>query len=142
MIGMEILALLHRIWGLTGVAAFLATGVYLNLHLPPPEVSNHLTRMLFRSAHVYLLLSGLINLALGTYLRIATSPLARRSQAVGSLLILVGPILVMTAFVYEPPRASLERPLTVFAIISLLAGTLLHFLSGVRSRRSSAVTKA
>ena len=56
----------HLIIGLTVIVIFLLTGQYMEY------VHNRLlpdgTRMLYRSRHIYLLLAGLLNLAIGIYL--------------------------------------------------------------------------
>ena len=56
---------LHLIIGITVIVIFILTGQYLeyvhNRILPDG------TRMLYRSRHIYLLLSGLLNLILGIY---------------------------------------------------------------------------
>ena len=55
----------HRLLGLGTIGLFLVTGVLMrrqHLHLLPPDSG---LRVLFRSRHVYLLFSGLVNLALG-----------------------------------------------------------------------------
>jgi choline-glycine betaine transporter len=129
---MSKLSFIHRLVGIITVIAFLGTGQYLRITLPEPEVATHLSRMLARSAHVYLLLAGLINLALGIYLVRAQRGWRRGLQTAGSALLLFAPVLVFSAFVYEPPRASLERPLTLFAMIMLLAGTVSHLLCNLK----------
>jgi hypothetical protein len=126
---MSRLPFIHRLVGIITVLAFLGTGAYLRLTLPEPEVATHLSRMLARSAHVYLLLAGLINLAIGIYLARAEGGWRRRLQTIGSALLLFAPALILFAFIHEPPRASLERPWTLLAMISLLAGTVSHLLS-------------
>ena len=63
----RVLRRIHLVVGLAGVVLFLGTGQYMD------RVHDHLRgmedvrRMLFRSAHIYLLWSSLLNLALGLY---------------------------------------------------------------------------
>lgn len=123
------LALFHRIAGLATVLVFLGTGAYLAATLPEPDQSTHLMRMTYRSAHVYLLLAGLVNLGVGIYLVRAEGGWRRGLQTIGSALLLAAPVLELLAFIYEPPQASLERPLTLSAMVALLSGTLAHLPS-------------
>ena len=121
---------LHAVIGLVGVIAFVGTGAAMRLHRPGMGEVDGGTRMLYRSRHVYLLLSGLLNLALGTYYRASGRPWRRRLQSIGSCLILAAPPLLLAAFVREPHGSDLSLPFTRPAIIGMLAGTLLHAFAG------------
>jgi hypothetical protein len=92
------------------------------------------TRMLYRSRHIYLLLAGLLNLALGTYYRASGRTWRRRFQSVGSCLILAALPLLLAAFVREPHRSDLSLAFTRPAIIGMLLGTLLHAFAGAGKR--------
>jgi hypothetical protein len=89
------------------------------------------TRLLFRSTHIYLLFSGLMNLALGLYLAPATATLPRRLQQLGSVLVLLGPLLLLAAFLREPFLGGLMRPFTRPAVYTALMGMGLHWLSSL-----------
>jgi hypothetical protein len=117
---------LHSVIGLLGIVAFLGTGVFMRLHQPGMVEMDGGTRMIYRSRHVYLLLSGLLNLSLGTYCRASGRTWRRRLQSIGSCLILAAPPLLLAAFVREPHRSDLIRPFSNPAIAGMLAGTLLH----------------
>lgn len=118
---------LHLIVGLVGVVGFLGTGQYMD------KVHDHLRglddarRLLFRSTHLYLLFSSLVNLALGLYLR-PTLGWRRWVRAVGSVLILATPFLAAAAFFTEPWLSGLERPYTRPTAYGCLAGMLLHLV--------------
>jgi hypothetical protein len=118
---------LHLVIGLVGFVAFLGTGASMRLHQPGMGELDGGTRMLYRSRRSYLLLSGLLNLALGTYCRASGR---RRFQSIGSWLILAAPPLLLAAFVREPHRSDLGLPFTRPAIIGMLVGTLLHAVGG------------
>jgi hypothetical protein len=126
---MKYASILHRIAGILAVMAFLGTGLYMHRNLPAPSAGTHLLRMLYRSAHVYLLLSGLINIGLGSYFIPSRSAGMRKLQGVGSMLIILSPAIILTGFFYEVPQERLDRPMIVSAAVSLLAGTLLHLLA-------------
>jgi xanthine/uracil permease len=87
---------------------------------------------MFRSTHIYILLSGLLNLGIGTYLILSKQKWRRVLQLIGSSFVLVAPPLLICAFFYEPSSRSLERPLTLPAMLLLLIGTLSHVLSTAR----------
>jgi hypothetical protein len=121
---------LHLAIGLAGLVAFLATGAFMRLHHPALVEIDGGTRMLYRSRHVYLLLSGLLNLALGTYSRLSERTWRRGFQSVGSCLVLAAPPLLLAAFVREPRRSDPGLPYTAPAIVALSLGTLLHAVGG------------
>src|SRR5262245_57171144 len=109
---------LHLLIGLVGVLAFLASGQYMD------RVHDHLRgmedaqRLLFRSTHIYLLLTSLLNLALGLYLTASLPGWRRWLQLLGSGLVLLAPLFAALAFFTEPWLTGLERPysqLTAFA---------------------------
>ncbi len=123
----------HRLAGLATLAAFLITGFYLRFGLRL-EDGEHAIRYLFRANHVYILLAGLVNLALGAYLVPAARPWRRRAQQTGSALLLAATAALLAAFALEPPRGDPHRPITSLAVLGLFAGTLLH-LAGARPPR-------
>ena len=126
----------HLIVGLGGVAAFLASGLYMHFLHDHLRGMSDARRLLYRSTHIYLLLASLANIAYGLYARPA--PVWRRyCQTIGSCLILAGPPLLAGAFLTEPWLTDLDRPYTRPAIWSCLAGTVLHLLSQVPALSAS-----
>ena len=57
-------------------------------------------------------------------------------QLAGSCLLLAAPVILLLAFVSEPPRATPERYLTGVGILILLLGVMCHALHGSFRRRS------
>lgn len=120
----------HLIVGLGGIAAFLATGLYMD------RVHGHLrgyddtVRMLYRSTHIYVLLSAVTNTMLGLYLRDAESGWRRVLQLLGSAALLAGPPVFVAAFCTEPYLTELARPWSRIAIYLALAGAVFHLLAG------------
>ena len=117
---------LHRIAGAFGVAMFVATGVYMKLQFTPawPDMG---MRLMFRSAHVYILCAGLANLLLAAYLMEAPAGRRRTTQLLGSVLLLLSPAAFTAAFFLEPvPGGNLFRPWCAVGLLLALAGTLLH----------------
>lgn len=128
------LKLLHKVVGIVTVLIFIGTGLLLRLHYTPVYEANHAVRMMFRSIHIYILLAGLINIALGTYMALSDRSWPRAAQTFGSICLLLAPAILIFAFFYEPIRESLERPATLFGIVLLLVGTLSHLFSASRAR--------
>lgn len=127
----------HLIAGLGGIAAFLVTGLYMD------RVHGHLrgyddtVRMLYRSTHIYVLLSAVINTMLGLYLRPAESRWRRVLQLLGSVALLAGPPMFVAAFCTEPYLSDLARPWSRIAIYLVLAGAVFHVLASATWRQST-----
>ena len=127
--------LLHKITGILTVFIFLGTGAYMRFNSPGLFESDPAVRMMFRSTHIYILLAGLLNVGLGSYLILSQQNWRKVLQLIGSSLVLIAPLLLICAFFYEPTSRSLERPLTLPAMLLLLIGTVSHLVS--TARRSS-----
>ena len=125
----------HRVAGVIALAVFLATGVYMRTHFPGIYRGDAGIRMQFRASHIYILLTALLNIGIGTYFFPQAQRWRRVLQRLGSILILPATPLVIAAFFYEPPRGSMQRPVTLLAVILLLAGTLSHLASGVSGEK-------
>lgn len=126
------LSALHKTVGVVTVIIFIGTGLLLRFHFSRIYEANHLVRMMFRSVHIYILLAGLINLALGSYMVASTDRRKLATQLIGSICLIVAPAILIGAFFIEPVRESLERGITQLGIILLLVGTLLHFFGASR----------
>src|SRR5260370_27112274 len=79
-----VMKLAHRVFGVAFVAMFLATGAYMWAHFPSAYQEDAGMRMMFRSAHVFILLSALLNLLAGAHLRTRTARWRRLIQGLGS----------------------------------------------------------
>ena len=124
---------LHLLLGLTLFVIFLLTGQYMEyVH---SRVLPDGPRLLYRSRHIYILFSAFINLCLGIYFS-ARNPGWRRSlQIVGSVLILVAPVLLLAGFFYEPARGPNHTMIAPLGIFATAAGVLLHLFSGMRTHK-------
>jgi peptidoglycan/LPS O-acetylase OafA/YrhL len=120
----------HLIVGLAVVIIFLLTGQYMeylhNRQLPDGQ------RMLYRSRHIYLLLAGLINLAIGIYFNQWRPGWRRKLQIVGSLLIVLAPGLLLAGFFTEPNKGPEQTMLAPLGIFAVSLGALLHVISSLR----------
>jgi peptidoglycan/LPS O-acetylase OafA/YrhL len=124
---------LHLAAGLVALAVFLATGVYMKTHVHNLDTA---TRLLLRSSHIYLLFAALLNILLGLHSEPIEDGWRVWLRRVGSVLVLVAPVLFVLAFVREPWLAGLKRPFTLPGVIGSLAGVVCHLASGVGRRPS------
>ena len=76
-------------------------------------------RLLYRSRHIYLLFSALLNLVVGVHYRAGAR--GKIVRAIGSILVLIAPPLLFAAFFADTPHALL----THIGIISIAAGSVL-----------------
>jgi hypothetical protein len=122
---------LHRLAGAAAMLLFLGTGLIMHYRYDHLRGMSDTTRLLFRSTHIYLLFTALLNGAMGVYLTPAARPAARRLQAVGSILLLASPMLALAAFLSEPFLGGLLRPWSRPAIFAALGGVALHWLASL-----------
>ncbi|WP_133357157.1 hypothetical protein [Seonamhaeicola sediminis] len=94
-------------------------------HLENMELMN---RALFRAGHLYILLFGLINTALGAHLKLSKTKWINLTQKLDSLVIFSATILVVCGFFVELPTNDIERPLTRFSLYLILFGVSVHGL--------------
>jgi len=122
----------HIVVGLLLSIAFLLTGQYMDKFLAHLVGMGDGPRMLYRSRHIYILLSALLHLGIGSYWSYRSDQSRRILQILGSLLITISSVLFIFAFFSEPNLANLYTPTSRKGIYLITAGTLLHLLSGMR----------
>lgn len=125
--------LIHRYYGLIVIITFLGTGMFMRFHQPPMSSFADSMRMLYRSAHIYLLMSGLLNFAFGT----AGDRKETIVSVIGSIFLLIAPVLIFTGFCIESPRTVIDRPITAMGVYLVFAGSLLRGISSWRQTRAS-----
>lgn len=120
----------HLLFGAAVVVAFLLTGQYMD------KVHNHLEgmadgpRLLYRTRHIFILLSGLLHLGLAAYCVRRARTWRRVLQLAGTGLVAVASVLFVAGFFYEPRLRDLDTPLSHWGAYAIAAGTVLHLLSG------------
>jgi len=124
----------HLIFGLTVLVVFLLTGQYMDRYHNHLEFMADGPRMLYRSRHIFILMSGLVHLGIGTYFSSRPSATRRTLQLIGSILITGATVVFTIAFFHEPRLEGLQNHLTLPGTIMIAVGTLLHFFSGVRQK--------
>ena len=131
----------HLIFGLLLFVVFVLTGQYMDRVLHHLQGMPDGPRMLYRSRHIYILLTALLHLGIGSYIQYQTDTIRRALQWAGSLLITIAAVLFLVAFFYEPNLTGLYAPVTTKGIYLVAAGVLLHLLSTVRPRHRSVENK-
>lgn len=122
----------HFAIGVLAVLAFLITGQSMRHHHPPMAEFDGATRLLYRSRHIYILASGLVNLMLGLYLE-TKSGWRGVTQAIGSSMLMASPVFLVLAFALEPPRGfQPELWRSSVGLYLLFAGSMLHLVSAQR----------
>jgi len=125
---------LHGWMGWGACAAFVVTGIYMELSFPGAYQGDQGARMMYRSAHIYIVLAGLGHLLLASNWRTRATPWAARLQKCGSGLLLLGPPAFCVAFFAAPTPDDLPRPYVTPGLIASLLGTALHLASGWAER--------
>jgi hypothetical protein len=94
-------------------------------------------RLLYRTRHIFILLSGLTNLGIGAYFTYRDEVWRRALQLVGSGLTFLSSFLFIVAFFYEPGLGNLRTPLSHWGTYCIAAGVVLHVLSGVDQKQKT-----
>jgi hypothetical protein len=111
------------------------SGLYLRDKAPSVYLSDEVSHMMFRTNHIYILMAGIANVAIGRYVVMLKDKGGRWMQSFGMGLMMVASGVLIYAFTLEPLLGSMERPRTMLGVFLLAGGTLLHVLSGVFSSR-------
>jgi hypothetical protein len=122
----------HLIFGALIVVGFLLTGQYMDKYYNHLDGMADGPRLLYRTRHIFILLSGLLNLGIGAYFTYRIQPWRRTLQLFGSLLIFAASLLFVIAFFYEPNLSDLHTPLSHWGTYTIAAGVVLHVVSGLR----------
>src|SRR4029077_858479 len=107
---------------------FLLTGAYMRwIRVPPVPQLDDVTRAVYRSRHLFILLSAVVNLAL------ATAPeTSRRARQIVSVLALAAPALFLAAFVVEPAQGIHGATFSQIALYLLFGAAVILVYLGVR----------
>lgn len=138
---MHIFKPLHLTVGLLGLVAFVLTGQYMAMFLNGLMDMADGPRLLYRTSHLYLMWSSLVNLLAGFYFAAAAGKGARIGQIVASVMLLAGPPLILTGFFVESPANDLERLFCGLANHLALIGVIIHIAASVRARSEGTPTR-
>lgn len=125
---------IHFFLGILIVIVFLLTGQYMHHNFDHLQGMESMNRALFRAGHLYILLFGLIHVAMGTYYQPKKKSLLEKLQWLGSLLMFAGTFLVVYGFFTELPSEGIERPLTRYSLYLIFGGTSLHGLISLNKK--------
>jgi hypothetical protein len=128
------LGTLHRWLGLATIALFLVSGALMRSHHVHLLSADSALRMLFRSRHIYLLFSGLINVSVGLRFALPSSGRGSRIALAGSVLTLASSVLLAAAFFLEPMRSGQSGPVSGLGVFAAFLGVLLYSLGTWRRR--------
>lgn len=129
---MSKLKLIHLIVGGLTVITFLLTGLYMRKNFPEIYGDNQAMRMMFRGSHIYILLVGLLNIGLGSYLVASSERWNKIAQLSGSVLVLAATGMLIYAFFHEPFLSGIHRPVTFKAVIMLVLGMIAHLTGSIK----------
>jgi hypothetical protein len=124
----------HLGLGIAGIVIFVLTGQYMAIFLHGLTDLPDGPRLLYRTSHLYLMWSSLVNLIVGVYFIVAATRSARIMQCIASAFIFAGPPLIIAGFFLESPANNIDRPFCGWANYFALAGVILHLFA---SRSSS-----
>jgi di/tricarboxylate transporter len=131
----------HMTIGLLAVLVFVISGQIMAHHKPAMHELGADVRMMYLSRHVYLLGAALVNLILGIYLRLKPRGPMRVLQQIGSVLIVLSPFLLLSAFLSEPDLGLAGRSWkSLFGIVTLFGGTIFHWISAFGSKESKEIS--
>jgi hypothetical protein len=123
---MQTLKSVHLLVGIFGIVVFVLTGQYMEIFLRGMIDMPDGPRLLYRTSHLYLMWSSLVNLLVGVYFVAANVKVSRLMQCFASGLLLAGPPLIIAGFFLESPANNLDRPFCGWANYFALAGVILH----------------
>ena len=124
----------HLTFGGLLVVAFLLTGPYMDKYYNHMEGVPDGPRMLYRTRHIFILLSGLLNLGLAAYISDRPWPRPRALQLLGSGALFAAALLFIGGFFYEPRLSGLHTPLSHWGTYASVAGIVFHLLSSADAR--------
>ncbi len=132
------LRMAHLVVGAVAIVAFLITGQIMGRLDPPVAEMEWAERLLFRSRHIYLLASGLVNLALGVHYLLPAGAARRGAAVTGSLLALASALLLFFAFFAEPMAGRWPDKLSALGLFAMFGGVLLFVAVSLRRRKELA----
>ncbi|MAZ87670.1 MAG: hypothetical protein CL693_08490 [Cellvibrionaceae bacterium] len=115
-------------WGAMVVVAFLVSGVYLKA-ITDPATELDLARMMYRSNHIYLLMSGLAVILWAQRKRTTSiGVVVSLLRYLAGLSIVIAPLIFVVAFIVEAGVIDSQRLWTFYGVIVLFAGVMATLL--------------
>lgn len=121
----------HLIMGALGLVLFMLQGQYMARILGVADLPDA-ARMMYRSAHIYLLLASVANVIAG-YFMTPTTVVNYLQRLIGAVLLLA-PALFIWSFFTESTIATLDRPIAKTGLYLLFGAAALLLLDYVYRR--------
>jgi len=118
-------------FGVAVFIVFLLTGQYMDRYFHHLVGMPDGPRLLYRTRHIFILFSGLLNVGIGAYLVQRPERWQRILQLLGSILITLASLLLILGFFYDTTRGDLRAPLSHSGIYAIAVGTLFHLFSSL-----------
>jgi hypothetical protein len=115
----------HLVVGGLGLLLFILQGQYMARVLGVMELPDA-ARMMYRSAHIYLLLACVANVTIGYYMTPAV--VMNHLQRLVSIVLLISPALLIWSFFAESTAENLERPIAQASLYLLFGAGVLMLL--------------
>lgn len=115
----------HLIAGLLTLLIFPLSGAYMRIYLADEFAASDRLRFSIRANHIYILLSALIHISIGSYLRVCAKQRWASLQIAASLPLFISTTVVIAAFFAES-KTGIDRPVTLLAMVLASVGTLSH----------------
>jgi len=125
---------LHLIVGVIFLVVFWFTGAFLKFVVWDTMADDDLLRVAYRTSHVYILMAALVNIATSTNLLANNTKQSHILQCLGSLLLIVAPLLLTYAFFVESKLEVEVSGFTFLAIVGLAVGVILHAVSAYMNK--------
>jgi len=132
---MRRLRIAHLAVSILGLMAFILSGLYMHRFLGHLKNMPDGPRLLYRSAHIYLLWASLPNLLLGANFHVAAGRYMRQLQLAASIMLMAAPLLIAFSFFNESQSPVLFRPVARTGIYLALAGCLVHAFASLAARQ-------
>lgn len=126
---MKTLRSAHGVLGGLALLAFVLSGQFMHWFLHHLHGMAWAPRLLYRSAHLYLLWAALLNVLLALHWTPALAGWRQRLQRLGSALILLSPILLAVSFVQDASQQDWLRPWGRWGIYSAFLGVMFQVLA-------------
>ncbi|MBK9575470.1 MAG: hypothetical protein IPK50_20095 [Fibrobacterota bacterium] len=115
---------IHLAWGLLFVGVFLWSGTHMKAGFPELYHGDDTVRMLYRSAHIYILFSALLNLALAGSGDDLSRGVRGWIQGISSLALMGASVLILVEFLKVSQQVELHRPLVFWGVVLSLVATV------------------
>jgi uncharacterized membrane protein len=126
----------HLIFGILALIVFILTGQFMARCLNPVGM-DIAVRLLYRTRHIFLLMSSLSHILLGLYFVAANAGWRKYLQMGGSVLLTAATGLFLAGFFIESPARDLETPWSHWGTYVALAGTLFHLVTYNGQRKTA-----